>query len=58
MKVKIFDTIYDSEIQPVMVILNDKDKENIKNMLPEATKYCGYPAGADKDEILKWMQAE
>ena len=58
MKVKILDTIYDSDVQPIMIILSDKDKTNIRTMLPENTKYCGYPAGSDKDEILKWMQTE
>jgi hypothetical protein len=58
MKIKIGDTIYSADQQPVMIILNDQDKENIKNMSPEATKYCGYPAGTDSDEILKWMQTE
>ena len=36
MKVKIGDKIYDSEQEPIMVILNDADKNNIKNMLPTA----------------------
>ena len=58
MKVKVFDIVYDSEVQPVMVILNDNDKENIKHMLPEATKYCGYPSGSDPEEIRQWMKTE
>ena len=47
MKVKIGEKIYDSEKEPIMVILSESDKENISNMLPEATKYCSFP-----DEIL------
>jgi len=58
MKIKVFDTIYDSEVQPVMVILNDKDKENIGNMSSNATKYCGYPSGSDRNKIFAWMQSE
>ncbi len=43
MKVKICDKIYDSEQEPIMVILSEVDKKNIANMHPEATKYCVYP---------------
>lgn len=43
MKVKIGDRIYDSNDEPIMLILSDIDKENIKNMHSDATKYCTYP---------------
>lgn len=56
MKVKIGDTIYDAKDQPIMLILNSKDKENIKNMHEEATMFCEYPNGSDKEEILKLME--
>ena len=56
MKVKIGDTIYDSEIEPIMVILTESDKKNIKNMLPEATKYCSYPDEIPTDEIRQFMK--
>ena len=50
MKVKVGDKIYDGEKEPVMVILNKGEKEQIANMAPEATKYCVYPG--DK----KWLK--
>lgn len=57
MKVKVGNKIYDGEYEPVMAILTDQDKENIKNMLPECTKYCMYPeAGYTVEEIQKWMK--
>lgn len=57
MKVKIGDTIYDAEQEPIMVILSDSDKKNIQNMLPECTKYCAYPeTGYTQEEIRAWMQ--
>jgi len=55
MKVKVGNKIYDGNEQPVMIILEGKDKENIKNMLPECTKYCMYPDTFTKEEISKWM---
>jgi len=55
MKVKIGNTIYDSEEEPIMVILSQKDKENIKNMAPYCTKYCSYPIPTDREYIEKFM---
>ena len=57
MKIKVGNTIYDSDEEPVMVILTEQDKKNIANMTPEATKYCGWPDDQDwtPDAILKWM---
>ena len=56
MKVKIGNEIYDAVDVPVMVILSDSDKENIANMLPEATKYCAYPEGTNRELITEWME--
>lgn len=58
MKVKVGNVVYDGNDQPVMVILSDQDKRNIKNMLPEATMYTGYPADYDPDLIMQWMEEE
>ena len=58
MKIKIGEKIYDSTDEPIMVILSDKDKENIKNMLPECSKYCSFPDTHNTDEILDWMEKE
>ena len=55
MKVKVGDTVYDGEKEPVMVILADQDKENIRNMHPECTKYCMYPDDIPQEEIKRWM---
>lgn len=57
MKVKIGNRITDGTIQPVMVILSDQDKENIRNMAPDATHYCAYPAEKfGVEEIESWMR--
>lgn len=58
MKVKIGNTIYDSSKEPIMLILSDKDKENIKNMYPKATRYCSFPDSMDRKAIEKYMDDE
>jgi len=58
MKVKVRNKIYDGEKEPVMVILTDQDRENIKNMVPGATKYCMYPEIIPIEEIKKFMNTD
>ena len=56
MKFKIGDKIYDDETIPVMVILTDQDKINIKNMLDECTKYAVFPESfGTQEEMHEWM---
>lgn len=43
MKVKIGDRIYDSNYQPIMLILDENDKKNISKMDNDATKFVTYP---------------
>ncbi len=59
MKIKIGNTIYDGNKEPIMLILNKQDKENISRMTPEATLFCEYPT--DKytpGQIEKWTEVE
>lgn len=56
MKVKIGDTVYDSEKEPIMIIISNDDKKNIENMLPEATKYCSFPNGVEMQIIKDFMK--
>lgn len=42
MKVKICNTIYDSKKEPIMLILSKEEKEFIKNMHEDATKFLIY----------------
>jgi len=55
MKVKIGNTIYDAEDEPIMVILSESDKKNITNMHPDCTKYCQYPEQHSEQEIEAFM---
>lgn len=56
MKVKIKDTIYDAEQEPIMLILSEQDKQNIQDMLPEATKYCVYPDTMSEEAVSNFME--
>lgn len=48
MKVTINGTTYDANETKIEVELNDLDKENIKNMNPDATKYVCIPEPKEK----------
>lgn len=57
MKIKIENIVVDGRIQPVMVILTEEDKENIRNMHSDCTKYCVHPSkGYTAEEIEAWME--
>jgi hypothetical protein len=63
MKVKVGHKIHDGAKEPVMVILTEQDKENIRNMSERDTKYCEYPeekcwTNNDYEMIKKWMNME
>ncbi len=59
MQVKVGDTVYSSEDQPIMVILTDDDKRNIANMLPECTKYAMFQNDwGDEKAKLSWMDTD
>jgi hypothetical protein len=42
----------------IAVVLTRKDRENIANMLPEATVYCTFPddPAPDREAISDWLQ--
>jgi len=61
MKVKVGNKVYDREKEPVMVILTEQDKKNIRDMHPDCTKYCVYPKEEkwtknDYKKIKDWMK--
>lgn len=57
MKVKIGNTIYDSNLQPILLILEEEDKSNISEM-GEACKYCSFPEECNTDDIVEFMKVE
>jgi hypothetical protein len=58
MKVKIGDTIYDSKKEPIMVILEDYNKEHIANMHKDSRKYCEFPDEISETDIRKFMETK
>lgn len=56
MKIKVGKKVYDGKDEPIMVILTKRDKRNIANMAPTATKYAQFVANKfTMEEIDKWM---
>lgn len=58
MKVKVGDKVYDSENEPVMVILSDRDKVNIASMADTYSKYACFPSDFPDEEVSTWMHEE
>lgn len=56
MKVKVGDKIYDSMVEPIMLIMSHNDRELIKMMKPDAHKYCTHPTSYTKEAIEKFME--
>jgi hypothetical protein len=56
MLVKVGDKVYDSEKEPIMVILSESDRVNISNMLPCATKYCSFPDAMSLEYVKEFMK--
>lgn len=63
MKVKIKDNIFDSEVEPIMLIFDTDDEriktgENILNMIPidSVRKYCSYPKDYDSLKISEFIK--
>jgi len=55
MQVKIKNTIYDSENEPIMLILSAQARLNILAMQPNATKYISYPDNISDDRIAQFI---
>ena len=51
MKVKIKNTIYDSENEPIMLVLSAQDRLHILAMKPSSTQFCTYPANMSYDRL-------
>lgn len=57
MKIKIGDTVYEAGGVPIMIILTDQDKQNIKDMHPDCTRYAIFSDNfGTKKEMLDWME--
>ncbi len=58
MKVKVGDKVYDSNEEPILLVMSVDDKVNIMNMPKEATKYCSFPDSMTVEEGMKWMKSK
>ena len=59
MKVKIGNVIYDSNFEPIMVILSQEEKELIDSMAGSSFKFCSFPESEnDTEKIQNFMKLE
>ena len=57
MKVVVKDKIYDSAKEPVVLILSDEDKANIKDMHRSCVRYAKAPPGLDDELAILILEA-
>ncbi len=58
MQVRIGDTLYDADKQPIMLVLSDLDRQQIAAMPAGLHRFCVFPADKfDKDTIQQWMES-
>lgn len=58
MKIKIGDTIYEANKQPIMVILDNLDKHIISQMPKDKYKFCQHPPNMLAEDVKKFMEIE
>ena len=58
MKVKVGNHLYDSNHEPIKIVLSDQDRTNIQNMGKGFSEYCSYPDTMDPEEALQWMRED
>lgn len=56
MKVRVGGLIFDSEETPIMIKLSDSEKEDIKNMREDDSKYCVFPEEYPEECIREFME--
>jgi len=56
MQVKIGDAIYDSDLEPIMLILSQKDKRFISDMAENSFRYCSFPMSSRIQDISVFME--
>lgn len=56
MKVKIGTKLYDSDNEPIMLILSPQDRLELIAMSPQQNCLCNHPTTMTKEEILEFME--
>lgn len=54
MQIKIGDTIYDSEKEPILLMLDENEKQQIRYMRGQK-KYCSFPEDMSLSDVTKFM---
>lgn len=58
MKVKIGDTVYDAEEEPIMLILSWEDKLNLQHMAEDVLRYVSAPSSWSTEQIKAFMELD
>jgi hypothetical protein len=58
MKVKIGNKIFDAKDEPLMIILEESEKQLISSMSKDDKKFCVYPDSISTDQIKIFMSEE
>ncbi|HEY5563417.1 MAG TPA: hypothetical protein VIK72_16985 [Clostridiaceae bacterium] len=58
MKVKIGNTIYDSQEVPILVILDDQEIRHMQDMPSNTHLYCSFPDDSKDEDITEFMNVE
>lgn len=56
MKVKIKDQVFDSAVEPIMIVLEGNEKQLIASMTEEDKRFCVFPDDLGEEEALRFMQ--
>ena len=57
MKVKVGGRIFDSEKEPILIILTSEEKELIQNM-GDQTRFCSFPKSINSQDIVEYMKGD
>jgi hypothetical protein len=56
MKVKVGDKVYTSSNEPICIVLQENEIDELFNMIGKRiVRYVSFPKGTDEDEVRKWM---
>ena len=58
MQVRIGNEVFDSGDQPVSLVLNENERDEIGALSTDALLYASFPVALDAERVLMWAQGE
>ena len=56
MQVKIGETYYSSRVEPILLVFEPQELQDIADLEPDQLDYCLYPPGASWPTVRAWMK--